>query len=75
MKKDDRSLILSLWPVDDEATRAWMVELYRGRFENKLSTAQSVREACLAVLAKRREQNQSVHPFYWAAFKAVGDWR
>lgn len=70
-----RTLIMSLWPVDDEATRRWMTELYRGRFLEGLDSAAAVRHAGRAVLEARRETGDSDHPFYWAAFVAAGDWR
>jgi CHAT domain-containing protein len=41
----------------------------------KLSTADAVREAGLAILRGRRAKGLSAHPFYWAAFVAAGDWR
>ncbi len=69
------TLVMSLWPVDDEATRAWMAALYRGRLMKHLDTVASVREAGLHVLKARRASGQSTHPFYWAAFVAAGDWR
>jgi CHAT domain-containing protein len=69
------TLVMSLWPVDDEATRAWMSALYRGRLEEHLDTAAAVRRAGSAVLTARRSAGQSTHPFYWAAFVAAGDWR
>ena len=34
-----RTVIMSLWPVEDQATRQWMTALYRGRLMKKLSTA------------------------------------
>jgi CHAT domain-containing protein len=70
-----RTVIMSLWSVDDHATRAWMRALYEGRFQRKLSTADAVHAASLAVLRARRARGQSTHPFYWAAFVAGGDWR
>jgi CHAT domain-containing protein/tetratricopeptide (TPR) repeat protein len=70
-----RTLIMSLWSVEDEATRAWMGHLYRARLEEGKDTAESVRAASLAVLAERRAKGESTHPFYWGAFVAVGDWR
>ncbi len=70
-----RTLIMSLWPVDDEVTRAWMRELYTNRFVNGMSTIDSVHEASLALLNERREKGLSTHPFYWAGFIASGDWR
>jgi CHAT domain-containing protein len=70
-----RTVIMSLWSVDDEATRQWMKALYEGRLQRHLDTAESVREASLAVLEQRRAAGLSTHPFYWAAFVAAGDWR
>ncbi|MEE4273864.1 MAG: CHAT domain-containing tetratricopeptide repeat protein [Thermoanaerobaculales bacterium] len=70
-----RTVIMSLWPVEDEATSAWMELLYRARLEDGMSTAKSVRHAGLELLQRRREQGMSTHPFYWGAFIAAGDWR
>ena len=69
------TLIMSLWPVDDEASREWMQQLYAARLQKGLGTAESAREASLRVLADLRARGRSTHPFYWAAFVAVGDWR
>jgi CHAT domain-containing protein len=70
-----KTVIMSLWPVEDQATRQWMTTLYAGRLMKKLGTADAVREASLAVLRQRRAKGLSAHPFYWAAFVAAGDWR
>jgi glucose dehydrogenase len=70
-----RTVIMSLWSVEDTATRRWMQTLYRGRLERGLDTAEAVRAAGLAVLRERRAQGGSGHPFFWAAFVAAGDWR
>ncbi len=70
-----KTLIMSLWPVEDETARKWMQALYDRRFVQGRSTAESVREASLDVLRMRRAKKQSTHPFYWAGFVAAGDWR
>lgn len=70
-----KTLIMSLWPVEDQVTRDWMKALYEGRLLRKLSTAEAVRSASLQVLRERRARGQSTHPFYWGAFVAAGDWR
>jgi CHAT domain-containing protein len=70
-----RTLIMSLWPVDDEATRAWMKTLYGARLSGGLDTPRAVREAGRAVMLQRREAGESTHPFFWAAFVAAGEWR
>ncbi len=70
-----RTVIMSLWPVDDQAARHWMAALYRKRLLGQMDTARSIREASLAMLRQRRATSHSSHPFYWASFVATGDWR
>ena len=70
-----RTVIMSLWSVDDQATRAWMRALYGARFQKALSTADAVHAANVEVLRSRRAAGRSTNPFFWAAFVAVGDWR
>lgn len=70
-----RTVIMSLWAVDDEATRAWMKHLYTSRLLEHLDTAEAVRSACREVLRGRRGRGLDTHPFHWAAFVAAGDWR
>jgi CHAT domain-containing protein len=70
-----RTVIMSLWSVDDEAARLWMRTLYERRLQKHLSTAAAMHEASLSVLRDRRTRGQSTHPFYWAGFVAAGDWR
>ena len=70
-----RSVIMSLWSVEDQSTRSWMKALYEGRFERNRATADAVHEASLTVLRDRRSKGLRTHPFYWAAFVAAGDWR
>lgn len=68
------TLIMSLWPVEDEATRRWMKALYEARLSGR-TTAESVREASLSILGARQREGKSTHPFFWGAFVAAGDWR
>ncbi len=70
-----RTVIMSLWPVEDRSARQYMKALYAGAFEHRLDTAEAVRQASLEVLRSRRGLSQSTHPFYWGAFIAAGDWR
>ena len=70
-----QTVIMSLYPVQDESTMAWMEALYRARLVEGLSTSAAVRQASRAVLAARREAGKTTHPFYWGAFIASGDWR
>jgi CHAT domain-containing protein len=70
-----RTVIMSLWSVEDRSTRQWMAALYANRLVKNLGTAEAVREASLTMLRQRRATGVSTHPFYWAAFVAAGDWR
>ena len=70
-----RTLIMSLWPVEDQVTRDWMRRLYRARLVAGLSTMDAVHQANLSTLRQRRAAGLSTHPFYWAGFVAAGDWR
>jgi len=70
-----RTLIMSLWPVEDQATREWMKGLYEARLERRLDTPSAMRAAMLDVLRERRTAGRSTHPFFWGAFVATGDRR
>jgi tetratricopeptide (TPR) repeat protein len=69
-----RTLIMSLWSVDDGAARVWMRSLYAGR-RSGLSTAEAVAAASRAMLAAQRREGRTTHPYFWGAFVAAGDWR
>ncbi|MFC2173274.1 tetratricopeptide repeat protein [Acidobacteriota bacterium] len=70
-----KTLIMSLWSVEDQVTRQWMTGLYNARYVDRKDTAEAVRQASLDIIKSRREKGQSTHPFYWGAFVAAGDWR
>ena len=70
-----RTLVMSLWPVEDAATRDWMSELYAARFQGGLEADRAVAQASRARITARRAAGESDHPFYWAGFVATGDWR
>jgi CHAT domain-containing protein len=70
-----RTVIMSLWSVDDASTRDWMRRLYEARLLRNLGTAEAVREAGVGLIRARRARGESASPFYWAAFIAAGDWR
>jgi CHAT domain-containing protein/tetratricopeptide (TPR) repeat protein len=65
------SVIVSLWNVEDEATRRWMRALYATGVE-KRSAAVAVRSASLELLKQSRDAGRTGHPFHWGAFVAAG---
>ena len=70
-----RTVIMSLWQVDDEATADLMESLYRQRFVEHADVPDAMAAAMRAVVASRRAAGKSDHPYYWAAFVSEGDWR
>jgi CHAT domain-containing protein len=62
-------LVVSLWPVNDIATSAFMAAFYRGLAESK-SPTEAMREAKIAMLASPVPAYR--HPYYWAPFILSG---
>jgi CHAT domain-containing protein len=66
------SVIASRWAVADESTREWMSELYAARGRGAHAAA-ATSEASRTVLTRRRAEQRTTHPFYWAAFSSIGE--
>jgi MYXO-CTERM domain-containing protein len=64
------TVVMSLWKVDDDATRALMTRYYAGLAKGG-GRADALRDAALATMAEPGH----AHPYYWASFIASGDWR
>jgi CHAT domain-containing protein/Tfp pilus assembly protein PilF len=62
-----RSVLLSLWMVDDETTRRMMVDFYQGIRAGR-SLSASIRAA------QRKILKEMPHPFFWSPFVLVGHW-
>jgi hypothetical protein len=65
-------VVMSLWPVEDQATRQWMRHFYAGRLTPGVTTAEATRRASLAMLKERRRLGLSTRPSTWGAFVSVG---
>jgi CHAT domain-containing protein len=63
------SVIVSLWEVNDEATKALMEEFYRNLQLKKLPKAQALRQAMLTTMV------DYPNPNFWSAFMLVGEGR
>jgi CHAT domain-containing protein len=67
-----RSVVMTLWPVDDTVTSHYMRTLYEALLTRHVSTADAVWSAGLKTLEARRAAGVSTHPWYWAGFVATG---
>ena len=66
-----KAVLATLWPVADQSTAQLMADLYRRRQEQRLSKVEALRQAQLALQAQPRTS----HPFYWAPFILMGNWK
>jgi CHAT domain-containing protein len=70
-----RSVLASLWPVNDEACALLMQRFYRNWLIDSMTKAEALRSA-KRWLRKLRDDNGRQpysHPYYWAAFTLVGN--
>jgi len=65
-----RRVLVSLWPVEDEATAELMRRFYRGLLAENLRPAAALHAAQASL---RRERGWEA-PYYWAGFVLQGDW-
>ena len=70
IKARAKSVLGTLWPVDDRAASAVMEGFYTGLQSGQLSKAQALREAQLAVMKNK----DFAQPFFWAPFVLIGNW-
>lgn len=70
-----RSLLVSHWSVEDQATQTLMAEIFQHYAANKdMSRAEVLRRGMLSMAAKAKaETAYFAHPFAWAPFFIVGD--
>ena len=64
------TLLASLWPVSDAATETLMTTLYDDLAKGE-QVQDAMRDAQRAVLANP----ETAHPFFWAPFNLIGNWR
>ena len=64
------ALIASLWPVSDDATEVLMSTVYA-----ELAKGRDVQSAMQAGQLAVLKQPRMAHPFFWAPFNLIGNWR
>jgi CHAT domain-containing protein/tetratricopeptide (TPR) repeat protein len=64
------SVVLSLWAVEAKSTRELMQRFYHHMF-TPMSKAEALQRAQMDIM----EIEGWEHPYYWAPFKLIGDWR
>ena len=65
------AVMLSLWQVSDESTCYFMENFYWHYVKNRQTKTRALQLAMQAVKAKE----SYAHPYYWAPFVIMGDWR
>jgi Uncharacterized protein conserved in bacteria len=65
------TVLVSLWSVSDISTATLMGEFYKNLIKEKLGKTDALRKAQLSMLGNEK----FAHPFYWAPFVLIGDWR
>ncbi len=63
-----RSVVASLWPVNDQVTEVLMREFYRALASGKPAAA-----ALQKAQERVRQARETRHPYYWAGFVLLGD--
>jgi CHAT domain-containing protein len=66
------SIVSALWSVPDEETSQLMQHLYKSSAEG---IAERIRQAQLTQISKMRRDGDPTHPYLWAGFISVGEWR
>jgi hypothetical protein len=78
-RKGAKAVIATLWPVADESTRQLMQEFYRLHATHPdLSKAEALQRAQVALLGRAHDSqnfSQFSHPYFWAPFVLIGNWK
>lgn len=70
MKARAKSVLGTLWPVDDEAAVNVMTQFYTGVAQQGQTKAQALQQAQIQLI----RNPQLAHPFFWAPFALIGNW-
>jgi len=70
VKSGARSVLATLWAIDDLASSLLVSEFYKQLGHADISKAQALRNAQNSLIASRRFK----HPAYWSSFLLIGNW-
>lgn len=72
-----RTVLTSLWDVDDRYTRTLMRAFYQGLYQRGIDPVQALRRAQLSLIAQMQKDPlvRYPYPFAWAGFVLIGDYR
>ena len=65
------SVLASLWSVSDISTATLMGAFYENLINKNLNKTDALRKAQLTMI----RDEKFAHPFYWAPFIIIGDWK
>ena len=70
IKARAKSVLGTLWPVEDNAARTVMEKFYQTLVTTRPSKARALQQAQLDLISTP----EFSHPFYWAPFVLIGNW-
>jgi CHAT domain-containing protein len=70
IKARARSVVATLWAVEDNSARIAMEKFYRGLLVERMSKAQALRQSQIVLL----RSDEYRHPFFRAPFVLIGNW-
>jgi len=68
-----KSVLMTLWKVDDKFTSELMPEFYNNLFEKNLSKIDALAKAKLQLFEIKKQDIHHQHPFFWASFCLFGE--
>ena len=71
-----KSIIMSLWKVDDDATQELMVNFYKhwlGKKQSSKNFSPKITKRAAFLKAQREIKSKFPNPYYWGAFVMVGE--
>ncbi len=66
-----KAVLATLWPVADQSTATLMADMYRRRQLDSLTKIEALRQSQMAMMLRTKY----AHPYYWAPFILMGNWK